>query len=360
MPPCRTPLSWTRCRGLSPIGWTVLAVDRRSAGASSMPPDDQPGPVDVQVHVDDIIAVLDAMAPGPAALVVGHSYGGCVGLELAARRPDRVAGAWLFEPPYLSIRPDASAGGAAALGGRITAIARDVGLGAAALAFLETVNGRDVLDRLPPGAVARFEREGRGAVADSALLGFRPDGLARHRGTGRDRPGRSQPGSVRGRSRRRSPSASRAAPWNGSRRSATAAPSVARHRTRRHPLLCSTCRSCRPSAPATWRHPVTGNRVAPDRIRDMFDTISGVYDPMNTLISGFQEPRWRRRAVRAAALAPGMRAAGCRDRHGQGRGGSVARRPARRRGGGDRLRGGDARGGSQALRGSRRPDVHDG
>jgi demethylmenaquinone methyltransferase/2-methoxy-6-polyprenyl-1,4-benzoquinol methylase len=40
----------------------------------------------------------------------------------------------------------------------------------------------------------------------------------------------------------------------------------------------------------------------------MFDTISGVYDPMNTLISGFQEPRWRRRAVRAAALGPGMRA----------------------------------------------------
>ncbi len=53
---------------------------------------------------------------------------------------------------------------------------------------------------------------------------------------------------------------------------------------------------------------MTGNRVEPDRIRDMFDTISGVYDPMNTFISGFQEPRWRHRAVRAAALAPGMRA----------------------------------------------------
>ena len=53
---------------------------------------------------------------------------------------------------------------------------------------------------------------------------------------------------------------------------------------------------------------MTGNPVAPERIRDMFDTISGVYDPMNTFISGFQEPRWRHRAVRAAALAPGMRA----------------------------------------------------
>ncbi len=53
---------------------------------------------------------------------------------------------------------------------------------------------------------------------------------------------------------------------------------------------------------------MTGNPVEPDRIRDIFDTISGVYDPMNTFISGFQEPRWRHRAVRAAALGPGMRA----------------------------------------------------
>jgi demethylmenaquinone methyltransferase/2-methoxy-6-polyprenyl-1,4-benzoquinol methylase len=51
-----------------------------------------------------------------------------------------------------------------------------------------------------------------------------------------------------------------------------------------------------------------GNRVAPDRIREMFDTISGVYDPMNALISGFQEPRWRRRAIEAAAVRPGMSA----------------------------------------------------
>ncbi len=51
-----------------------------------------------------------------------------------------------------------------------------------------------------------------------------------------------------------------------------------------------------------------GNRVSPDRIRDMFDTISVVYDPLNTVISGFQEPRWRRRAVQAAGLRPGMRA----------------------------------------------------
>lgn len=51
-----------------------------------------------------------------------------------------------------------------------------------------------------------------------------------------------------------------------------------------------------------------GNAAPPERIREMFDRIAGVYDGMNALISGFQEPRWRRRAVREAALEPGMRA----------------------------------------------------
>jgi len=51
-----------------------------------------------------------------------------------------------------------------------------------------------------------------------------------------------------------------------------------------------------------------GNAAPPERIREMFDRIAGVYDGMNALISGLQEPRWRRRAVREAALSPGMRA----------------------------------------------------
>jgi leucyl-tRNA synthetase len=40
----------------------------------------------------------------------------------------------------------------------------------------------------------------------------------------------------------------------------------------------------------------------------MFDQISRVYDPMNLIISAFQEPRWRRRAVAFAALKAGGRA----------------------------------------------------
>ena len=48
-----------------------------------------------------------------------------------------------------------------------------------------------------------------------------------------------------------------------------------------------------PSGRSTGR----GNAASPAEIGAMFDRISGVYDAMNAVISGFQEPRWRRRAV---------------------------------------------------------------
>ncbi len=51
-----------------------------------------------------------------------------------------------------------------------------------------------------------------------------------------------------------------------------------------------------------------GNRVPPDRIRQMFDRIAPVYDGMNTLMTAGLDGRWRRAAVAAAALHPGQRA----------------------------------------------------
>ncbi len=154
----------------------VLAVDRRSAGSSRMPPNDTLVPIDAATHVDDVIAVLDALAPGNGALVFGHSYGGCIGLELIARYPARFDGLWSFEPPYLAVLPD-EASDAALLGDRIASIARDRGLGAASLAFLGSVSGSGVVQRLPPEVRAGFEREGRSAVADAALVGLEPDRL---------------------------------------------------------------------------------------------------------------------------------------------------------------------------------------
>ena len=51
-----------------------------------------------------------------------------------------------------------------------------------------------------------------------------------------------------------------------------------------------------------------GNAAPSPQVGAMFDRISRVYDPLNLMISAFQEPRWRRRAVREAALRPGGRA----------------------------------------------------
>lgn len=50
---------------------------------------------------------------------------------------------------------------------------------------------------------------------------------------------------------------------------------------------------------------MSGNSAPPERVSEMFDRISGVYDGMNLVISGFQEPRWRRRAVAETHLGPG-------------------------------------------------------
>ncbi len=51
-----------------------------------------------------------------------------------------------------------------------------------------------------------------------------------------------------------------------------------------------------------------GNQAPPERVAAMFDRISGVYDAMNLAISGFQEPRWRHRAVMETRVGPGGRA----------------------------------------------------
>ena len=49
----------------------------------------------------------------------------------------------------------------------------------------------------------------------------------------------------------------------------------------------------------------SGNAAPTPEVRVMFDRIARVYDPMNLVISAFQEPRWRRRLVDGAGLAPG-------------------------------------------------------
>jgi demethylmenaquinone methyltransferase / 2-methoxy-6-polyprenyl-1,4-benzoquinol methylase len=58
-----------------------------------------------------------------------------------------------------------------------------------------------------------------------------------------------------------------------------------------------------PSGRATDR----GNAASTAEVRAMFDKIARVYDPMNLVISAFQEPRWRKRAVALTGARAGDR-----------------------------------------------------
>jgi len=69
---------------------TVVTYDRRGWGDARA---DVP-PRSLAEHADDAIAALD----GRRATIVGHSYGGVVGLMTAVLRPDLVASLAVFEP----------------------------------------------------------------------------------------------------------------------------------------------------------------------------------------------------------------------------------------------------------------------
>jgi lipase len=69
--------------------WHVLAPDLRGHGHSDWEP-----PWDVEAHLEDL---LDTFGERPAVWL-GHSFGGRLLLELAARRPDLVERAVLLDP----------------------------------------------------------------------------------------------------------------------------------------------------------------------------------------------------------------------------------------------------------------------
>lgn len=78
----------------------VLAVDLRGRGETP----GTPGHAGLDTHVDDIIRVLDA-AGVKRTILVGHSYGAYVALQVALRHPDRVAGIVLVDGGWPSPRP---------------------------------------------------------------------------------------------------------------------------------------------------------------------------------------------------------------------------------------------------------------
>jgi pimeloyl-ACP methyl ester carboxylesterase len=153
----------------------VLALDRRGSGDSPQP---AARPLDVSVHVADVGALLDHEGV-TAAILVGHSFGGVVALEAAARLRGRVMAVVAWEPPY---GPLADGGTRA----QFTAVALATerahatgGAAAAAATFLDGVAGDGAWEALPERSRAFLAAQGDGACADAALTGLDAGGLGR-------------------------------------------------------------------------------------------------------------------------------------------------------------------------------------
>ena len=153
----------------------VFALDRRGSRESTVP---MLRPLGVAVHVADVRDLLDTEEI-PSAILVGHSFGGVVALEAAARFPGRVRAVVAWEPPY---GPLADADTRVAFAAVATATERAFasgGAAAAAAAFLDGVAGDGAWAALPDRARAFLAAQGDGAFADAALVGLDPAGLSR-------------------------------------------------------------------------------------------------------------------------------------------------------------------------------------
>ncbi|TFH14346.1 MAG: alpha/beta hydrolase, partial [Acidimicrobiales bacterium] len=120
-------------------------------------------PWTVDANVDDLETIVGASPALPVTLF-GHSFGGNVVLALAARRPELVSAAVVYETPlsWFDWWPGTSAGGAA--------MAVD-DPGDAAEAFMRRLVGDEVWERLP--AAKREERRSEGASMVSELADLR-------------------------------------------------------------------------------------------------------------------------------------------------------------------------------------------
>jgi pimeloyl-ACP methyl ester carboxylesterase len=94
--------------GLAPFlrdRYTLVPYDPR--GNSRSVPDDPSRDQDLDVHGDDAAALIGALT-GEPALVLGSSGGAQIGLNLAARHPERVGTLVAHEPPCATMLPDAA------------------------------------------------------------------------------------------------------------------------------------------------------------------------------------------------------------------------------------------------------------
>jgi pimeloyl-ACP methyl ester carboxylesterase len=128
------------------------------------------GDYSIEGCADDLEAVLDELELG-RVVMVGHSFGGSVAMELSARLPDRVAGLLLLDAAgdFSYVPPEA-------LGGFMAGLAHDAH-------YAETVEG--AFEVALDGATPETERRVRAAIlaAPRAAIRAMYDSLLRYKPT---------------------------------------------------------------------------------------------------------------------------------------------------------------------------------
>jgi len=83
-----------------------LIYDRRGFGRSQ--PSEPLATLDLDQHLDDVLALIDLQGAQPA-IVIGRSTGGQIALALAHRHPNKVRALVLLEPALFTADPEAQA-----------------------------------------------------------------------------------------------------------------------------------------------------------------------------------------------------------------------------------------------------------
>ncbi len=134
--------------------WSVLRPDLRGNGASTLRT--RQG---IDIWCRDLLEILDAETVD-RAVVVGHSLGAQIGLSLAHRAPERVAGLCLLDPVFRS-----------ALRGRQGLFARNIWLVRGAAALISGLNRLGLRRRhIPDRDLHRLDEETREAMAAGEAL----------------------------------------------------------------------------------------------------------------------------------------------------------------------------------------------